>query len=154
MDPEALEGMDVILERARRRVVRHSSNVEMFSDPQQRTGTTSDPPTPSTQPLIPRTNYYARSPRNLTRSRKTSGNLEPYQEIPESQPMIRTPVQRQYSMFSRFPPQAEDGSARPQSPTIGTSRSPPRDRSGQRAQRPESPDEESEDAQDIHESRL
>lgn len=157
VDPDALEGIDVILERAQRRVARHSSNVEMYSSDQNRTDTTSESLVSSspTQALISRgrPGHYTRSPRNLTRSRKTSGTLLPYQETPESTPMIRPSVQRQHSAFSRLSSQADDESSQTASPTLTTPRSLLQPRTVQ-TQRPESPGEQSDEVQDIHESRL
>ncbi|KAK6627647.1 hypothetical protein RUM44_010126 [Polyplax serrata] len=60
IDPETLEGIDVILDRARKRLARHNSNVEIFSDNQQTSKQEQEGNSMSTTPLIPsgRSNYY------------------------------------------------------------------------------------------------
>lgn len=144
--------MDIILERAGRKVARHSSNVEVFTEGLSSVRTDSVSTSSPSHPFFAagRPTHYSRSPRNLSRSRKTSAALDPYPSSPESQHLIRS-VQRQHSMFTRFPSQTDDDSAYAPSSASGS----PRYIAATRvAQRPESPPSPPAPSEEVHESKL
>lgn len=85
--PEDVEGIDALMERARRRVARHSSTAGTYqsSDGPSSLRSVASDQTPCFSPSVRRAVSLApRSPR----VRKVSAGLDPYPEAPESQHLM------------------------------------------------------------------
>ena len=76
-----MEGIDVILERARQRVARNNSNADIFSDIPLTPKNEGRNSFSTSSPLIPhRKSSFFKSNRNINRPRKVSRLLESYKE--------------------------------------------------------------------------
>ncbi|KAL0280529.1 UNVERIFIED_CONTAM: hypothetical protein PYX00_001793 [Menopon gallinae] len=149
VDPEALEGIDVIIDRQRRRVARHSSNVEVFArDSFSHRLDNSSPNAFRSQVYssLRNNNYLGRSPGNLNRTRTPRWDLS--SETAETQRLMR-PLLRQHSSLARYSTQDADVPSTPPSPSMALPRAPPP--SSRQSQNSEAPDTPTED---TNESKL